>query len=78
MHKGKSVAPIESEVVSQRYTMESLLDLAKPWLYEDFLSFERSLTEQEKEELDEESALIIHRCRLYGEHDIAAKYELNL
>ncbi|GJN11760.1 hypothetical protein PR202_ga29977 [Eleusine coracana subsp. coracana] len=78
VRKGKSVAPIESEVVSQRYTLESLLDLAKPLSYEDFLSFERSLTEQEKEELDEESALTIHRCRLYSEHDIAAKYELKL
>ncbi|GJM89035.1 hypothetical protein PR202_ga05631 [Eleusine coracana subsp. coracana] len=78
VRKGKSIAPIESEVVSQRYTMESLLDLATLLSYEDFLSFERSLTEQEKEELDEESALTIHRCRLYGEHDIAAKYELKL
>ncbi|GJN12775.1 hypothetical protein PR202_ga31085 [Eleusine coracana subsp. coracana] len=78
VRKGKSVAPIESEVVSQIYTMESLLDLAKPLSYEDFLSFERSLTEQENEELDEESALRIHRCRLYGEHDIATKYELKL
>ena len=45
VHKGKSVAPIESEVVSQRYTMESLLDLATPLSYVDFLSFDRSLTE---------------------------------
>ncbi|GJM99717.1 hypothetical protein PR202_ga16844 [Eleusine coracana subsp. coracana] len=78
VRKGKSVASIESEVVSQRYTMENLLDLATPLSYEDFLSFERSLTEQEKEELDEQSTLTIHRCRLYGEHDIAAKYELKL
>ena len=67
---GKSMVFNEQQAIFERYAMDNLLSYDHHLNYQDFIAFKEMLFTEEKEALDQDCFLAMHRARLYSKYHI--------